>query len=120
VLLDEVSEMSLSAQPNSCGVLQDTNFSGGCDAYAEANIRVVAARIAIFEPRRTRHVSRDLFYRLQVFDIQFAPLRERGRYPPASARLPAGHGKSFGRPPGGLTLTRRGVLRYDWPGNVRD
>ena len=64
----------------------------------------------------------DLFYRLQVFDIHIAPLRER-----RADIIPLGEaflqeiGKSFGRPLAGLTReAREALLRYDWPGNVRE
>ena len=64
----------------------------------------------------------DLFYRLQVFDIKLPPLRAR-----LTDILPLGEafleqiGRTFGRPPSGLTRDAKDALmHYDWPGNVRE
>jgi len=79
LLLDEVSEMSPSAQAKFLRVLQEREFRHlGGTRLLKANIRVIAAsnrdlRKAV-EARRFRE---DLFYRLHVFDIQIPPLRER-------------------------------------------
>ena len=64
----------------------------------------------------------DLFYRLKVFDIGIPPLRQRAAdILPLSETLLQDIGKSFGRPPAGLTRdAREALLRYHWPGNVRE
>jgi transcriptional regulator with PAS, ATPase and Fis domain len=64
----------------------------------------------------------DLFYRLRVFDIPIAPLRERaGDILLLSETFLADIGRSFGRPPPGLSKdARAAVLVYHWPGNVRE
>jgi DNA-binding NtrC family response regulator len=64
----------------------------------------------------------DLFYRLKVFDIAIPPLRERtADILPLSEVLLQDVGKSFARPPAGLTRdAREALLRYHWPGNVRE
>ncbi len=64
----------------------------------------------------------DLFYRLQVFDIRITPLRERrDDVLPLSESFLLEIGRSFGRPPGGLTKdAREALLRHAWPGNVRE
>src|SRR5204863_5007978 len=64
----------------------------------------------------------DLYYRLQVFDIRIAPLRERQTdILPLSDAFLQEIGRSFGRPPAGLTRdAREALLRHDWPGNVRE
>jgi transcriptional regulator with GAF, ATPase, and Fis domain len=124
LFLDEVSEMSLSAQAKFLRVLQDHEFQrlGGTRSL-NANIRVVAATNRDLPAAVERGAFReDLFYRLQVFDIQIAPLRERRAdiLPLAEAFL-SDIGRSFGRPPAGLTGdAREALLRYPWPGNVRE
>jgi DNA-binding NtrC family response regulator len=64
----------------------------------------------------------DLFYRLGVFDIRIPPLRERPvDIVPMSETFLQDIGKSFGRPPAGLTRdARTALLEYEWPGNVRE
>jgi transcriptional regulator with PAS, ATPase and Fis domain len=124
LLLDEVSEMSLSAQAKFLRVLQEHEFQRlGGTRTLKANIRVVAATNRDLRAAVERGTFReDLFYRLQVFDLQIAPLRERrADILPLSEAFLRDIGKSFGRPPGGLTAdAREALLRYDWPGNVRE
>jgi DNA-binding NtrC family response regulator len=64
----------------------------------------------------------DLYYRLQVFEVHIPPLRERGAdIVPLSEAFLQEIGKSFGRPPAGLTRdAREALLQHDWPGNVRE
>jgi len=124
LFLDEVSEMSLSAQAKFLRVLQEREFQRlGGTRTLKANIRVVAATNRDLRKAVQRGTFReDLFYRLQVFDIQIAPLRDR----PEDV-LPLSHmfldeiARSFGRPPAGLSEdARAAVLGYRWPGNVRE
>jgi DNA-binding NtrC family response regulator len=124
LFLDEVSEMSLSAQAKFLRVLQEREFQRlGGTRTIQANIRVIAAT----NRDRGKAVARgtfreDLFYRLQVFDIAIAPLRgRRDDILPLSEAILQEIGRSFGRPPATLTSkAREALLRYDWPGNVRE
>jgi two-component system NtrC family response regulator len=124
LFLDEVSEMSLSAQAKFLRVLQEHEFQRlGATRALKANIRVVAATNRNLRTAVERGTFReDLFYRLQVFDIQIAPLRDRrDDILPLSEAFLKDIGKSFGRPPAGLTReAREALLRHDWPGNVRE
>jgi DNA-binding NtrC family response regulator len=64
----------------------------------------------------------DLFYRLQVFDIHIPPLRERrADILPLSQAFLQEFGRSFVKPPAGLTgEAREALVQYAWPGNVRE
>jgi transcriptional regulator with PAS, ATPase and Fis domain len=124
LFLDEVSEMSLPAQAKFLRVLQEREFQrlGGVRTI-KANIRVIAATNCDLRKAVARGTFReDLFYRLQVFDIAIAPLRNRrDDILPLSEAMLQDIGKSFGRAPAGLTPgARQALLRYDWPGNVRE
>jgi DNA-binding NtrC family response regulator len=124
LFLDEVTEMSLSAQAKFLRVLQEREFQRlGGTRLVKANIRVIAATNRDLRRAVERGDFReDLFYRLGVFDIRIAPLRER----PSDILLLSETflqeiGRSFGRPPAGLTReARQALLQYDWPGNVRE
>jgi transcriptional regulator with GAF, ATPase, and Fis domain len=124
LFLDEVSEMSPSAQAKFLRVLQEREFSrlGGTRLH-KANVRIIAASNRDLRKAVERGDFReDLFYRLQVFDIHLTPLRERKSdivlLSDAFLREIA---KSFGRPPAGLTRdAREALLQHDWPGNVRE
>jgi transcriptional regulator with PAS, ATPase and Fis domain len=124
LFLDEVSEMSLPAQAKFLRVLQEREFQRlGATRLQKANIRVVAATNRDLRKAVERGEFReDLYYRLQVFDIRLAPLRERkGDILLLSDAFLQDIGKSFGRPPAGLTRdAREALLQHDWPGNVRE
>jgi two-component system NtrC family response regulator len=124
LFLDEVSEMSLAAQAKFLRVLQEREFQRlGGTRTLKANIRVVAATNRDVRKAVERGTFReDLFYRLQVFDIPLAPLRDRpDDILPLSEAFLDDIGRSFGRPPAGLSIeARAAVLAYHWPGNVRE
>ena len=89
----------------------------------KANIRVIAASNRDLRKAVERGTFReDLFYRLQVFDIHIAPLRERrADILPLSEAMLQEIGKSFGQAPASLTQgARQALLEHDWPGNVRE
>jgi len=124
LFLDEVSEMSLTAQAKFLRVLQEREFQRlGGTRLLKANIRVIAATNRDLAKAVARGDFReDLYYRLQVFDLRITPLRERRL---DILRLSEWFlqeiGRSFGRPPAGLTRdAREALLRHDWPGNVRE
>jgi transcriptional regulator with GAF, ATPase, and Fis domain len=124
LFLDEVSEMSPSAQAKFLRVLQEHEFQRlGGTRPQKANIRVIAATNRDLRKAVERGDFReDLFYRLQVFDIHLPPLRHRRNdiLLLADAFL-QDIGKSFGRPPAGLTRDAKdALLQHDWPGNVRE
>ena len=124
LFLDEVSEMSLAAQAKFLRVLQEREFQRlGGTRVLKANIRVVAATNCVLREAMARGDFReDLFYRLQVFDIHIPPLRaRRADILPLSDAFLQELGRSFARPPAGLTgEAREALLQYDWPGNVRE
>ena len=124
LFLDEVSEMSLAAQAKFLRVLQEREFQRlGATRAIKANVRVVAATNRDLRKAVERGTFReDLFYRLQVFDIHIAPLRERrGDILPLAEAFLEEIAPSLGRPPAALAGdARQALLRHDWPGNVRE
>src|SRR5229473_3279315 len=124
LFLDEVSEMSPSAQAKFLRVLQEREFQRlGGTRVLKANGRIIAATNRDLRKAVERGDFReDLFYRLQVFDIRLAPLRERkSDIVLLSDAFLQELAKSFGRPPAGLTReAREALLTHDWPGNVRE
>src|SRR6185503_9446689 len=105
-------------------VLQEKRYERvGEDRTRRANVRVVAATNRDLKKEAAAGRFReDLFYRLNVFPIQVAPLRERMDDIPLLAKhfveLSARDLKCA-KP----RLTRAAVEKlqnYDWPGNVRE
>jgi transcriptional regulator with PAS, ATPase and Fis domain len=124
LFLDEVSEMSLSAQAKFLRLLQEREFQRlGGTRLLKANIRVIAATNRDLRKAVERGDFReDLFYRLAVFDIQIPPLRQRpSDIVPLAESFLQEISRSLGRPSAGLTRDARNALTgYDWPGNVRE
>jgi transcriptional regulator with PAS, ATPase and Fis domain len=124
LFLDEVSEMSLMSQAKFLRVLQEREFQRlGGTRLLKANIRVVAATNRdLWKTVERGDFRRDLYYRLNVFDIRIAPLRERhGDVLRLSEAFLTEIARSFGRPPAGLTKdARQALVDHDWPGNVRE
>ncbi|MCZ6654246.1 MAG: sigma 54-interacting transcriptional regulator [Planctomycetota bacterium] len=124
ILLDEIGDMSLSAQAKLLGFLEDRRVCclGGSSAVL-TDVRVVAATNQDLEEAVLRQAfRRDLFYRLNVVRIRIPPLRERREdLPLLIDHLLQEFSKKFGR-----TVRAFGsdstdlVMRHDWPGNVRE
>jgi transcriptional regulator with PAS, ATPase and Fis domain len=124
LFLDEVSEMSPSAQAKFLRVLQEREFQRlGATRRLRADVRVIAATNRDLARAIERGTFReDLFYRLHVFGIRLPPLRERPEdILPLSDAFLHDLGRSFGRPPAGISREARdALLAYAWPGNVRE
>ena len=124
LFLDEVSEMSVSAQAKFLRFLQEREFQRlGGTRTMKANVRVIAASNAnLRHAVEQRKFREDLFYRLQVFDILLPPLRERiSDVPLIAAHFLEEFGEAMGRRPARLTdEASDALLAYSWPGNVRE
>jgi PAS domain S-box-containing protein len=123
LLLDEVGEMSLPAQAKFLRVLQEREFQRlGGTRVLKSNVRVIAATNRDLSEAVAKGTFReDLYYRLDVFAISLPPLRDRvDDILPLSETFLLDIGKSFGRPPAGISRQARQLLvEYSWPGNVR-
>ena len=124
IFLDEVGEIPLDVQNKLLRVLQEKRYERvGDDRTRRADVRIVAATNRDLKKAAAAGKFReDLYYRLNVFPIQVAPLRERVDDIPLLAQhfveLSARELKCA-KP----RLTRAAVTRlqsYDWPGNVRE
>jgi len=124
LFLDEVSEMSPSAQAKFLRVLQEREFQRlGGTRVLKAQVRVIAATNRdLRKAVEGGEFREDLYYRLQVFEIRIPPLRDRKSdlLPLAEAFL-LDIARSFARPPAGLTQDAKdALLAHRWPGNVRE
>ena len=124
ILLDEVGEMSPSAQARLLRVLQERSLQrvGGTQRI-ELDVRVISASNRDLELLTSEgRFRQDLYYRLVVFPIHLPPLRERREDVPALvahflAKYAADAGKRIERiAPDALEY----LVRHDWPGNVRE
>jgi transcriptional regulator with PAS, ATPase and Fis domain len=124
LFLDEVSEISLTAQVKFLRFLQEREFHRlGGTRLQKADVRIIAASNRDLADAVARGTFReDLFYRLQVFDIQLPPLREHvSDVLPLAAEFLREFGQEMGRPSARLDDDARdALLAHDWPGNVRE
>jgi transcriptional regulator with GAF, ATPase, and Fis domain len=124
LFLDEVAEMSPPAQAKLLRVLQEREVQRlGSTKVRRADVRVIAATNRDLRQAMERGTLReDLFYRLHVFGILLPPLRERrDDVLPLSEAFLQEIGRTFGRPPAGISReAREALLAHTWPGNVRE
>ena len=121
IFLDEVSELSASAQRRLLRVLQERQVQRvGGTKVIDLDIRIIAATNRALHLEASRgSFRRDLYYRLAVFPIEVPPLRARPEdILPLVAHFAAKHGERDELP---MTDDVRQVLEgHSWPGNVRE
>ena len=122
ILLDEIGDMDVRLQAKLLQVLQDREFQriGGKDVI-KVDVRVMAATHRDLEEAiEDGKFREDLYYRLNVINLQLPPLRERTEdILPLAEYLLKKHAVS-GKPvsiPGEL---KNILMTYQWPGNVRE
>ncbi len=124
LLLDEVGELSASAQAKLLRVLETREFQRlGGTRTLRADVRLLAATNRDLRSAIERGTFReDLYYRLNVFAIELAPLRERRTdILVLSEAFLEDLGRTLGRPPAGISVDgREALIAHDWPGNVRE
>ncbi len=124
IFLDEIGDVPQDMQSKLLRVLQEKRYERvGDDRTRQANVRIIAATNRDLKKAvAAGRFREDLYYRLHVFPIQVAPLRERMDDLPLLAKhfvdLSTKELKCA-KP----RLTKAGVTRlqsYNWPGNVRE
>jgi two-component system response regulator HydG len=123
IFLDEIAELPLSAQAKLLRVLQEGTFEPlGTNATAKVDVRIVSATHRDLKRRAAENLFReDLFYRINVIQIDLPPLRERSEDLPL---LFHHFLRRFSPQPGSLpTVTPAAwaaLSSYAYPGNVRE
>ena len=124
LLLDEISEMPLGLQAKLLRVLQEREVERvGARKPIALDIRVVATtnRNLVAEVAAGRF-REDLFYRLSVFPLAWAPLRERrADILPLAQRLLARHVDKMKHTSVRFSPhAEQCLMEHAWPGNVRE
>ena len=124
LFLDEVGEIPLELQGKLLRALQEGQYERvGEDRTRQVDVRIIAATNRDLKNEAAAGKFRiDLYYRLNIFPIEVAPLKQRKEdiLPLASLALQRA-ARRFGRPQVGLTQSDLIQLQnYDWPGNVRE
>jgi transcriptional regulator with PAS, ATPase and Fis domain len=124
LFLDEISEMPAELQTRFLRVLQEREYrSLGSTKTLKADFRVIAAtnrRIA--SALAENRLRADLYYRLNTFQIEIPPLRERKEdIPPLVATFLKQFAQELNKPePEIVPEAFQKLLDYAWPGNVRE
>jgi DNA-binding NtrC family response regulator len=124
LLLDEIGEMPVATQAKLLRVLEDRKFRRlGSKVETTVDVRVLAATNKVPEEAVERgELRKDLYYRLNVFNIHMPPLKEHKDDIPALVEcllkeMSAKHGRK-------TSAVSEAVLNllqnYFWPGNVRE
>ena len=124
LFLDEVGEIPLALQSKLLRVLQEGEFERvGEERTRHVDVRILAATNRDLKQEvQAKRFREDLYYRLNVFPIEIAPLRERKE----DIALLASHfvelsAEQLNRPRPCLTQANLLQLqRYEWPGNIRE
>ena len=125
LFLDEIAELSLEAQAKLLRVIEEGEIRRvGSDRVRRVDIRLISATHRDLAKRvEEGRFRRDLYYRLNVTQIEMPTLRERGEdiLELADGFLAETVARQ-GREPGlrFSARARRRLLDYAWPGNVRE
>jgi DNA-binding NtrC family response regulator len=124
LLFDEIAEMSMETQAKLLRVIETQKFRrlGGKDEI-NVNVRMIAATNKnIVDALKSKELREDLYYRLSVIEIYVPPLRERKEDIPLLVDYFLNiFATKYEKPVQRFSEDSMGfLLRYDWPGNIRE
>ena len=124
LFLDEIGELSLPTQSKLLRVLQEGEIERlGDYRTRKVNVRIIAATNEDLRQRvKDGRFRSDLYYRLNAYQVQIPPLRERKEDISLLAKrflekYCALHAKKLR---GFTDKAKRALLTYPWPGNIRE
>jgi transcriptional regulator with PAS, ATPase and Fis domain len=124
LFLDEISDMPPDLQTRFLRVLQEREYRPlGSTRVLKADFRVIAAtNRPIAQALAENRLRSDLYYRLNTFQIEVPPLRERKEdIPPLVTFFAKQFAQQLGKSePEILPEAFQKLLDYYWPGNVRE
>jgi DNA-binding NtrC family response regulator len=124
LFLDEISEMPTDLQTRFLRVLQEREYrSLGSTRMSKADFRVITAtNRPIAQALAENRLRSDLYYRINTFQIEVPPLRERKEdIPPLVSTFVQRFAAQLGKAePTIAPEAFQKLLDYSWPGNVRE
>jgi two-component system response regulator GlrR len=124
LFLDEVDSLTLAVQAKLLRMIEERTYKPlGADRFVQANIRIVAAaNRSLYDLVRQKLFRADLFFRLNVLQLELPPLRQRRGDIAVLARhfahqlsgAPSAHEKLL------APTAIEELSRAAWPGNVRE
>ena len=124
LFLDEISDMPTDLQTRFLRVLQEREYRPlGSTQTMKADFRVIAStNRPIAQALSENRLRSDLYYRLNTFQVEVPPLRERKQdIPPLIAMFLKQFSQQLGKPEPDIAPDAfQKLLDYAWPGNVRE
>lgn len=124
IFLDEIGEMPLNMQVSLLRVLQDKCVTRiGSKKCNRVDVRIIAATNKDLKKSiQEGKFRKDLYYRLNAFNIQLPPLKERiGDIPIFLEYLLKEKSSELNKPIPKMSETLfQKVISYCWPGNIRE
>ena len=124
LFLDEISDMPADLQTRFLRVLQEHEYRHlGSTEILKADFRVIAStNRPIAQALSENRLRSDLYYRLNTFQLEVPPLRERKEdIPPLIALFLRQFSQQLGKSePDIAPEAFQKLLDYAWPGNVRE
>lgn len=124
LVLDEIGDMDISLQAKLLRVLEGRTIRriGGAREMPFDVMVIATTNRDLTRLQREGKFRQDLFYRLNMFSLRIAPLRERKEdIPMLAEHFFAISKKEFGREEMQLSPEAMEVLvKHSWPGNVRE
>ncbi len=124
LFLDEIGDLPLPLQPKLLRLLQERCYERVGETQTRAsNVRILAATNRNLEAEIAAGRFRDdLFYRLNVIEVTVPPLRQlREDILPLATHLLQFFARQNNKPISGFAEpVREMLLRYAWPGNIRE
>lgn len=124
LLLDEIGEMDLAVQAKLLRVIQEKEITPvGSDIGIPADVRIIAATNKDLKTLSEKGKFRqDLFYRLNVVNINVPPLRDRIEdIPLLATHFLKEFARKNRRTIQGFTPNAMDMMiRYEWEGNIRE
>ena len=122
LLLDEITEMPLGLQAKLLRVLQEREVDRiGGRVPVPLDVRVIAtSNRRLADEVRSGRFREDLYYRLAVFPLEIAPLRERREDILPIAMQWLALRSAGGATPALSAAAVEALLTHPWPGNARE
>ncbi|MCH9647986.1 MAG: sigma 54-interacting transcriptional regulator [Deltaproteobacteria bacterium] len=123
LFLDEIGELPLNLQAKLLRALQEKEIQPLGGHPQAIDVRILAATNAdLRQAIRDGHFRQDLYFRLTGYILEIPPLRAcREDLPLFAEHFLRRFARKRGVFPRGLSLAAlRGLLAYDWPGNIRE
>jgi transcriptional regulator with PAS, ATPase and Fis domain len=124
LFLDEIAELPVALQPKLLRALQEREVRPlGASRPERVDVRLIAATNRDIEARlKTGEMREDLYYRLNVIQLQIPPLRARTEdILPLAEHFLTRSAERAGKPLRAFSeAAKKVLLGYHWPGNVRE